>query len=165
MSVVDDPFARLGLPRRFGVRDAEIRERLRVMLAGVHPDREPDPVRRAMTLRDSAAISAAARRLLDPRDRAESLLRAAGVEPAPPPPPSLLLEMLEWTERVDEALATKDASAIDACIAEVRARRENLLGRMEESFDHAEGGEGVAAAEMLTELRLVDRLLERALRA
>lgn len=164
MNPPEDPFERLGAPRRFALEEAQVRELQRAALAEVHPDREPDPVRRAMALRASAAISAAARTLLDPKLRAEWLIRGTGVDPAPPPSSELLMEMLEWTERVDEARAS-GGEAIAAEVAALQTRRADLVRRLGEALD---GGADPApnrarlAAAMLTELRLVDRLLERA---
>jgi len=191
VSAEDDPFSRLRLPRRFRVSESEIRERLRSALGQVHPDRAVDPVARALALRESAAISAAARCLLDPRSRAEVLIRAAGADPAPAAPPALAMEMLEWRERVEEAKQRGDPSEAARERATIAARIEQIRTALAEAIDgaaekrpgdaRAGGGPGssgargsgpgssgapiadpIRAGALLTELRLVERLLEQA---
>ncbi len=165
MSGEDDPFRRLGLPPRFAQSDAEIRERQRQALARVHPDRASDPLRRAEALRESASISAAARCLLDPRSRAEALLRGAGVDPAAPPSQALLMEMLEWRERLDEARADPDPTRLAEGRAAIEARAREILAAIGRALD-GDGAEQAPdprrGAELLTELRLVERLRDQA---
>lgn len=191
MNERDDPFARLGVPRRFRLRNEVIRERQRQALARCHPDRAADPMARALAVRESAAISAAAQCLLDPRSRAEALLRGAGVEPAPAPP-GLLMEMLEWRERVEASMHAEAPGAMELERAEISERVARIRQQLGDAIDGAEdprtgqgGAEGASdktrgapalarasdaaliadptrAGALLTELRLVERLLEQA---
>ncbi|MBX3356660.1 MAG: hypothetical protein KF724_13275 [Phycisphaeraceae bacterium] len=130
----DDPFERLGCPRRFRVADEEIRALQRSALARAHPDRAGDAMQRANDLRESALISAAARVLRNPIERAAILLRQAGIDPAPPAPPALLMQSLEWQEAIESARAEGEAP-LAAARAPVEARRDEVLAELAEAID------------------------------
>lgn len=176
----DDPFARLGLPKRFAIDEAAIRDAQRRALARLHPDREPDPLRKATAMRESAAVSAAARLLLDPDHRASALLLLAGADElaSKETPRELLMESLEWMEALVEARRTGDAAAVAAVREPIEARQAELLRALTEAIDGAPAAgttdEGMAAptpresivadpalaASLLTEFRIIRRLLE-----
>lgn len=172
---------------RFSLAEGEVRRRQRAALSKTHPDRAADPVQRAAAVRESAAISAAARTLLDPVARAEALLRMASVDSAPPPPPELLMSTLEWREELDAARAGGDAAALAETRRPLEARLAEVLNELADAIDGDRGvradaeppsaadGAGPSRAHttvsvriadpqragaLLTELRMFRRLLE-----
>lgn len=164
-----DPFSLLGVVPQFAISDDEIRQRQRAALAATHPDRFSDPVRRDSAMRASAAISAAARVLLDPAARAEALLAMAGHSTATPAPPELLMASLAWRESLDEAHGAGDPAALAEARQPVEVRRAEVIDELAEAIDGSDETRGVGlpriadwqrARALLTELRLLRRLLE-----
>lgn len=173
----DDPFIRLDCPTRFGIDDDFIRSRQREVLARLHPDRERDPVRRAMAMRESAAASSAARTLRDPALRAEWLMRLAGAGAAVPAPAELLMASLAWREAIEQG-RSEGAEALAEARGPVEARLAEVLAELAEAIDGDGAGSPnsitrglgndrsvhisnpAQAAALLTELRLLRRLLE-----
>lgn len=158
-----DPFSLLGLPRRFRCTEEEIRKAQRTALSRLHPDRERTPVAREAALRASAEVNQAARILLDPRQRAEWLIRnragaAEGADAASTPGAVFLMEMLELRDELSAAQERGDAAEIQAFTGRIEASRDEVLERLAAALD-GPGGEPGAA---LAELRFVLRLLEQA---
>lgn len=130
-------------------------------------------MRKATAMRESAAVSAAARDLIDPVRRAEILLRGAGVEVAPTPPPELLMSSLEWRESLEEAKRGGDAHAIFAVVGPIEERMFRVLRELNEAIDGPRMEDDSVstpreqavfdpprAAALLTEFRLLRRVLE-----
>lgn len=182
-----DPFTQLGCEPRFALSNELIRQRQRASLALSHPDRTMDPMRRAEAMRASAAISAAARTLLDPVTRAETLLRMAACDAAPSPSPALLMSSLDWRDEIEHARASHDLMAMAAARRPVESRMAEVLSELTEAIDgtaatgtstmmgdrsevptradHLSAGrprvaDPPRAGALLTELRMLRRLLE-----
>jgi DnaJ-domain-containing protein 1 len=102
-----DPFAVLGLARRFGLADSEIERAFLTRLGGVHPDLAGEEASL-----DAAALTEARATLADPERRGVALLALLGGPSASEDrslPAGFLMEMMELRERIESELA--DASA------------------------------------------------------
>lgn len=152
------PFEILGLAPRFAVDAAEARRAWMRRAAQAHPDASG-------ALEESARLNAAFRALQDPVSRAEALLamRGAAAAPAAALPQAMLLELMDFRERVDAARG--DSAAEAAVLAEAREARERSLGRVGEILDGTPAADLAAlAAQVRAELAVVrayDRVLEQ----
>ena len=106
-----DPFALLGLPRRYDV-DLRVAEKThRELSRALHPDRyaSAGATERREALNKAADVNEAWRIIRDPVRRAEVLFALAGVEVGetkePKPDPELLMEVLEKREALADAQA------------------------------------------------------------
>jgi molecular chaperone HscB len=104
---MNDPFATLGVPRRFTLSAAELEQRHRDLSRVLHPDRHvaAPPAERRAALERAVAVNDAYRTLRDPLGRAQSLLALHGVAIAEGDraPPAVLMEVMELRESLDEA--------------------------------------------------------------
>ncbi|MEM7154366.1 MAG: Fe-S protein assembly co-chaperone HscB [Myxococcota bacterium] len=161
-----DHFARLGLPRRFGIDRDALEDGYLERAQRVHPDRfagAPAGERRA-AMEQSAALNEGYRTLRDPVLRAEYLCRLEGIDVdssdpdkgAPQMGQAFLIEMIERREAVAEAEAS-GAAALDEL-------RGNIDDELEETFDAAvdalEQPDIDAAARGLVKRRYLQRLLD-----
>jgi molecular chaperone HscB len=152
------PFEVLGLAPRFAIDAAEARRAWMRRAAQAHPDASGG-------VDESARLNAAFRALQDPVSRAEALLAMRGAAPAPAAalPQAMLLELMEFRERVDAARG--DAAAEAAVLAEAREARERSLGRVGDLLDgrgRAELAElATAVRAELAVVRAYDRVLEQ----
>ncbi|MFM7133382.1 MAG: hypothetical protein ACKO0W_03600, partial [Planctomycetota bacterium] len=152
------PFEVLGLAPRFAIDAAEARRAWMRRAAQAHPDASG-------AVDESARLNAAFRALQDPVLRAEALLALRGAAPAPAAalPQAMLLELMDFRERVDAARG--DAAAEAEVLAEAREARERSLGRIGGLLDAGGAGDLVAiASEVRSELAVVrayDRVLEQ----
>lgn len=159
-----DPFAALGLERRFDLDPAAVRSAYRARASGLHPDRAVDPTDRESLVRASAELAEAQRVLLDPVRRGEALIEAfGGPIAAGPPAGEFLVEMMELRESIDGA--SGDAAALAAMLREIGDRldltRDRLATALAGLADVShEGRTGLLriAAGALGELRSLDRL-------
>lgn len=171
-----DPFAALGLPRRFDLDDQQIETAFLVRIAQAHPDLEaahghPDPGGNATA--DTAALTDARAVLADPERRARALVRL--LEPAAPPdrtlPDGFLMEMMELRQRIEDELAAVGAEAADArarweAFAEDRrqghiARFAALSERLARAERQPDPGTLALARAELNAWRYTERLIEQ----
>lgn len=122
-----DPFALLGLPRRFDLDRPSLEGRLRDLSRRLHPDRfaRKGPRERRLSLDWSTAVNDAVRTLRDWRLRAAALLRLSGTDPlagGPLADPEFLEEQLEWREAMALARADGDAARLVGIAGRARAR-------------------------------------------
>jgi len=154
----EDPFALLGLDRRFDLDARALRAAWMRRIAAAHPDAEGAAA-------EAARLNEAQRALADPLSRAALLLRLAGA-PATDEralPDGFLVEMMELREAADEARG--DDVRLDALAAEARARREAALAEIGEAFAAAPTPIDAAAARRvrvgMNVVRSFDRMLEQ----
>jgi len=126
---MDDPFAILGLPRRFTLPRPELDQRHRDLSRALHPDRfvEAPAGERRMALDRAVTVNEAYRTLRDPLTRALCLLRLAGAEVSDKarPAASLLMEVMELRESLDAVKAQPHrVAALRAQVAEAIAAEE-----------------------------------------
>lgn len=164
---MDDPFAALGLPRRFDVDLADLHRRFIAATATTHPDRFEDPVDQAEAAERSAAVNEAYRVLKDPEARAEVYLALLGNPgDAKALPPDLLMEMMEVREELESAQESGDTESLQRLQAWAEEHRNDRLSRIAEAFRAIEAGgcpieNGKKARLELNSLRYFRRMLEQ----
>lgn len=160
-----DPFARLGLARRFDIDAKALERRYFDLQRRLHPDRfaTRGPRERAMSQQQAAAINDAYETLKDPLRRAGCLLRLAGRE-APTESegtiadPELLMEAMEMREALDAAHSFEETSRL---AAEADAIRADCQSDLAGAFA---AGELDRAAGLVMRLRYLERLADEARR-
>jgi DnaJ-domain-containing protein 1 len=168
-----DPFATLGLKRRFALSPQDVAAAYLRTVARLHPDRARDPIERDRLMRESASAGEAKHTLSHDLSRAEVLLEHLGARSflQASPPASILMEMMELRESAESAVASADVDAIAALrasaiqlAAEVRAE---LGGAIDGAVEAAERGEVPSdplalrsAALAWVRLRYLERLKE-----
>jgi len=153
---MDDPFALLGLPRRFDLEPADVERAYLARAASLHPDlvAGDDPTR------DSARLNDARRTLLDPEARARSLV---GGQTGKDLPEGFLEEVMMTRMEVEAELAHGGPEARARWQDWADQRRAERLGRLSELLGTGEPGpEACAEARVeLNALRYVERLIEQ----
>jgi molecular chaperone HscB len=118
-----DPFAILGLPRRYDLDKAALDRRYRDLQQALHPDKytAAGASERALTLGKAMEVNEAYRVLRDDQARAEALLSLLGgaADPHEPADPELLMEMMELREALSEAREQGQAEKVAALAADV----------------------------------------------
>lgn len=140
-----DPFAILGISRRFeiDVKDAE-RKHLDLSKA-LHPDKFANASgnERRMALSKAVEVNEAWRALRDPIKRAESILALEGLggeigeTREPKPPPAFLMEVLEAREALDEAKSSRDVSKVHAVVEQAKKQFEQARASLSRAIDSA----------------------------
>ena len=162
-----DPFALLGLARRYDLDSAELERRYRDLQRALHPDRhtQSPAAERRMNLQKAVEVNEAYRTLRDPQRRAEALLAALSGEaktsagPSEPADPELLMEMMELREALSEAKAARDAAQVAKLAERVTAEQAGVRARLTREFATLAGGASPASEAALTPVRaLVHRL-------
>ena len=120
-------FELFGLPERFRFDSALLDRAYHALQSEVHPDRfaaEGEASRR-VALQSSARVNEAYRSLKDPVDRAQYLLSLHGIDALAQADSALPFEFLERQlerrEAAEAAFTTRDAVALEALLAGVRA--------------------------------------------
>src|SRR5580693_4485544 len=114
-----DPFAVLGIERRYDIDLGAVEKRHRELSRALHPDRYSDAgaAERRLTLAKAVEVNEAWRAVRDPVARAEALFGLAGIAVGernePKPSPALLMEAMDRREALAEARATRDLAAIE----------------------------------------------------
>lgn len=167
----DDPFALLGLERRFEIDQRRLQAAYLARAAALHPDRFSDPLAQAEAAERAAAVNDARAALSDPEARANVLLSLMGgpdkdVEKSLPD--GFLIEIMETREAMAEALRGGDAEQgrhFQHWADEERTRRLETIGRL---FDEAQGSADQARIALLrairvelNALRYIERMIEQ----
>lgn len=155
-----DPFATLGLPRRYDVDPRQLETNYRELQRVLHPDRHAaaSPSQRRMNLLKAVEVNEAYRTLKNDLSRAEALLalHAAGqVASRAAEDPEFLMEMLELREELGEASANSDAPRIERLSDRIEAEAREARNRLATAFD------ALPTAAQPAELAGVTRLLGR----
>jgi molecular chaperone HscB len=119
-----DYFAFLGVPRRLELDSQELERRFRDLSRKLHPDYfyNASPGERLASLERSSYLNDAFRALRNPVTRIEHLLAIEGVAPLKADsghaaaPPSLLEEVFELSERLDEIREARESGADPATL-------------------------------------------------
>jgi molecular chaperone HscB len=163
-----DPFAILGLERRFDLPAPDIAAAYLRTVSRLHPDRARDAVERDEMVRASAAAGEARQRLMDESSRAEVLLEHHGARHLlrASPSPAFLMETLELRDAIEEAMATGEPAPRDAAsrtISALRdAARKDLALGLASAMPGQGAGDAVArAADAWVRLRYLDRMRAR----
>jgi molecular chaperone HscB len=140
-----DPFATLGLPRRFRL-DLQDAEQKHLQLSRTfHPDKHAaaGAAERRLALSRAIEVNEAWRAVRDPVKRAETLLQLEGLggevgeTREPKPSGAFLMEVLESRERLDEAKQAKDASLVHDVLDEAKAQHAQTIATLERALDEA----------------------------
>jgi molecular chaperone HscB len=161
-----DPFATLGLPRRFDLDPADLDQRYRELQKALHPDRfaaAPASERR-MSLERAVQVNEAYRLLRDELKRAEALLKLAGGGAESAADPEFLMEMMELREALGEAEAAKDMARVQALTAQVQVRQTRALDALRAAFPGLEAADDALRSRLavrIGELRYYRRFLDQ----
>ena len=166
--MMKDPFAVLGLERRFDIEATQIEQAYFKRQASSHPDRAGDTAGLASRGEDASSINEARRVLLDDESRANALLTLLGGPEASEEkalPDGLLVEMLEVRDRLMQAKQSGDPELVHALETWADEERNAYIGRLHSLFASAEqSGDRTTLAEIrrqLNGLRYVERLIEQ----
>ena len=127
-----DYFAFLGLPRRLGLDAQDLERRFRDLSRQFHPDYfyNSPPAERLASLERSSYLNDAFRTLRNPVSRIEHLLAIEGLAPATADggnatvPPSLLEEVFELNEQLDEIRELREGGDRRGAAARAARRRQ-----------------------------------------
>jgi molecular chaperone HscB len=130
-------FDLFGLPRRYSLDGAKLREAFRRIARSVHPDRFADRSAEAITLatRLSAEVNQAFHVLHDPVRRANYMLEVLnqpGSAQCREVPKSVLTEVMMIREDMEQARAQSDRTALDRHRDAIAQRREQTLRQITE---------------------------------
>lgn len=161
-----DPFALFDLPRRHAIGRDLIEARYIERSRAAHPDNvvgESAAIRRA-AVEQSSRINTAYRILRDPVQRAEQLVKLAGIDldstdperGAPHPTQEFLLEMIDLRERLED-VTSAGPDAVAALRDEIEARGDRALDLAVAALD---AGQIRPAAEHLVARRYFQRFLD-----
>jgi molecular chaperone HscB len=135
-----DHFTRLGLPRRFDLKLPEIEANYFRLSREVHPDFHSgtSAESQAQVLDASSKLNQAFRVLRNPFTRAEYLLELlAGNQPIENKniPQSLLMEMMEFREQIEEANQNRDEEARTSLSDQLSIRYNLILAGIGKLFE------------------------------
>ncbi|MBM4391967.1 MAG: Fe-S protein assembly co-chaperone HscB [Deltaproteobacteria bacterium] len=155
-----DPFAILGLSRRYHLAPTEVEARYLKVARTIHPDKfvsRPSRDKQA-ALQWTAAVNEARRTLKDPVARARYLATGSARqdERGPSLDGAFLQQMFEWREAEEEAPGSMAAHAV--------ALQVELEAEIDQIFSRWEGGGGAldAVPDRLARLKYVTGLLRPA---
>lgn len=176
-----DYFSFFGLPRKLTIDSQELERRFRELSRKFHPDYyyNASPAERLASLERSSYLNDAYRALRNPVSRIEHLLAIEGMAPAASEaaggagakvPPSLLEEVFELNEQLDEIRDARESGADPAAlrgrldsargpIDRKRAAHERQLDELAARWDGQ--ASAVPAERKVTLEALRERLLER----
>jgi len=162
-SRMNDPFSLLELDPRFDLDPNELRQRFLTASAANHPDRFIDPLDQADAAERSAAINHAHQVLADPEARANALLSLRGGPAAADDqslPPTLLMEMMEVREELDQAVADSDQPALDRLRQWAASEYDQHVAKLTALFAAADL-DGQAVRLELNAMRYIQRMIEQ----
>jgi molecular chaperone HscB len=154
-----DPFATLGLPRRFDLSKPAIERAYLARIAALHPDAAGGDDDTG----EAAALNHAKAALLDDELRAETLLTLLGGPSKADErglPPGFLQEMMDVRERLDEDLAADPVAARERWGTWAKSRRESHAETLRAMF--AQSSPPLRDIRLiLNQWRYVERMLEQ----
>jgi molecular chaperone HscB len=165
-----DPFEALGIEASFDVDLPALEQRYRDLSRVLHPDRHvrESAGQRRLALGKAIEVGEAWRILRDPIQRAEALLRRAGVAVGegaePKADPEFLMDMMEQREALSAVRQSGPSGrvALDRLAVAVRAREAAALAKLSAGFASAAGDGAKLGALMpiVGELRYFRRFLD-----
>jgi len=156
-----DPFATLGLPRRYEIDAQELEARYRELQKALHPDRHAGAgaSARRLSLAKAVEVNEAYRTLKDELRRAEALLALHGERPgAKAEDPEFLMEMLELREALDDAKASHDLGRVEALATTVVRSQAEVRAQLVAVLDRAPEAAALSVTERARASALVGRL-------
>jgi molecular chaperone HscB len=165
---VDDPFALLGLPRRFDVDHAALQHAYLTRTAPLHPDRHHDPIEQAEAAEQVARLNAARAALVDDERRANVLLALLGGPAASDDkslPDGFLVDMMEVRQDMQSALETgspDDRRRFERWAEEQRAARLDAIRALFARAGDPPDPDGLRDIRVeLNALRYIERMIEQ----
>ncbi len=162
-----DPFATLGIPRRFDLDLGAVEKTHRELSRALHPDRYAgaSASERRAALTKAADVNEAWRTVRDPVRRAGALFALAGAavgeDREPKPAPDFLMEVMEQREALAEAKAARDAARVRALAQDIEARAADAERRLGAALVPGAQAESLTSQlPVLGELRFYKRFLE-----
>ncbi|HLK38036.1 MAG TPA: Fe-S protein assembly co-chaperone HscB [Polyangiaceae bacterium] len=158
-----DPFATLGIARRFEVDLSVVEKVHRELSRALHPDRYvgASASERRAALEKAVEVNEAWRTVRDPLRRAEALLELSGAKVEegrePRPEPEFLLEMLERREELADARQARDLAAVRRLATSVASRGQEVVRSLGAGFT---AGETRTLVPLLGQLRFFRRFLD-----
>ena len=159
-----DPFAMLGVDRRFDLDLKVLEKTHRELSRALHPDKyaQAGASERRAVLEKAASVNEAWRTVRDPIKRAEALFQLAGIKVGednePKATTAFLMEVLEEREALSEARAAKDLAKVRAVGETMTKRAELTQKKLADGF--ASGGDVEKLVPLLGELRFYKRFLD-----
>jgi molecular chaperone HscB len=163
-----DPFATLGVARRFDLDLAALEKTHRELSRALHPDRfaQAGASERRAALEKAANVNEAWRTLREPIARAEALFRVAGIKVGetnePKASQAFLMDVLEERESLAEARAAGDLERVRALGERMKARADAAEAKLAAGFAASEQAPATLEAllPLLGELRFYTRFLD-----
>ena len=164
----DDPFALLGLPRRFASDAAQLQAAWLRKSAALHPDRIADPMQQSDAARNAARINDARNVLHDDEQRANVLLKLLGgpaKEQDKSLPDGFLMDILDVRQQMEEAQASGDDEELRKFEAWADEQRSQYISQLTPLFDAAasspEPGLLGEIRQLLNAWRYIERMREQ----
>lgn len=138
ISLHDDDFALMGLPRRFQLDLTALDQRWKELQRQTHPDRHAaqGTAAQRVAMQWSVRVNEAYQRLRDPVRRAAYLCELAGApidaERNTAMPADFLMQQMQWREALDDA---SDEPQVQALCDEVRQARQAALQQLAQHLD------------------------------
>jgi len=160
----DDPFALLGLPRRFVVDAAQLQAAWLRRTAALHPDRIADPMQQAEAARNSARLNDARKMLHDHEQRANALLSLLGgpaKEQDKSLPDGFLMDILDVRQRMEEAQASGDDAELRKFETWANQQRSEYISQLTSLFEAAAASPDPDLLRQIRQLLNAWRYIER----
>lgn len=158
ISLSDDDFALMGLPRRFGLDPKALDARWKDLQRQTHPDRfaAQGTAAQRVAMQWSVRVNEAHQRLRDPVKRAAYLCELAGAsidaERNTAMPGEFLMQQMQWREELEDA---RDPDAIEELLDQVMAARRDAVARLGTLLD--EQADPQAASGVVRALMFIQR--------
>ena len=158
-------FAVADLPETYDLDVQALRTQVFALQKGLHPDRfaHAEPTARRHSLEWSTRLHAALAILRDPLRRADYLLRRQGVdalgEQVKVADPTLLMTQMIYRERLEELVAARDVTGMEALRQEVDTAGVHVVQRLHRLLATLPCAEPEAAGSAVRELQFLDKLL------
>lgn len=161
MTLDDDDFTLLGLPRRFAVDRPELDAAWKALQARVHPDRfaAEGATAQRIAMQWAVRVNEAYQRLKNPLQRAAYLCTLAGVDVGQHSntamPGDFLMQQMQWREALDDASSAVDVARLSKDVqAEHHTRVQHLTQLLDVDANPAQAALEVRA------LMFIERLDE-----
>lgn len=154
-------FELLGVPTQFEVDLALLDQHYRQLQSEVHPDRfvTASANDRMQSMQIATQANEAYQTLKNATARARYLLQLSGIETLEESntamPMDFLMLQMEWRETIDDATATKDVSALDALLAEIKQTAKSLVENLSVLFAEKAYTQ---ASESVRKLSFIDKI-------
>jgi molecular chaperone HscB len=165
-----DPFAMLGVERRFDLDLKVLEKTHRELSRALHPDKyaQAGASERRAVLEKAASVNEAWRTVRDPIKRAEALFQLAGIKVGednePKSTTAFLMEVLEEREALADARAAKDLAKVHAIGEAMTKRADATQKKLADGFAALSSPPERAVVEklvpLLGELRFYKRFLD-----